>query len=175
MKTSINNLVLALTAAIIAGCAPVPLDPTTLPAPLASRLTPSKALSKPKQSLIVGKWDLGDGTMELMPGGHFRIRLNNGSVIDSTGRAPQGVSGSRRGKVLPGSARWVLIESPQGDRLRFNITAENPHGYANPNLGSGMVNMPVPQNSSFEFEILFVNDDCLIYRAPGSLGVGRRV
>lgn len=175
MKTFKIHLATALTAAIVAGCTTAPLDPATLPAPLASRLTPSKALSKPKQSLIVGKWDLGDGTMELMRGGRFRIRLNNGSVIDATGRVPRGASGTRHGKVLSGSARWVLIESPQGDRLRFNFTADNPHGYANPNLSGGMVDMTGPRASSFEFEILFVNDDCFIYRAPGSLGVGLRV
>lgn len=175
MKKSIKRLTLAFTATILAGCAPAPLDPVTLPPPLASRLTPAKPLTKSKQGLIIGKWDTGEGPMELMRGGHFRLRMNDGSFIDSTGRPPQGVGGTQRGKVLPGSARWALIESPQGDRLCFNVIANNPHGYANPNLGGAVGTLPVPRAVSFELEILFVNDDCFICRAAGKLAVCRRL
>jgi hypothetical protein len=176
MKPSIKHFALALVAATFAGCAPAPLDPAALPPQLKPRLTPASKLTGPKQNLIVGKWDLGDGILHLMRGGHFRLRMHDGSlVIDSTGPPPQGTGGTQRGGVLPVTARWTYIESTQGDRLRFNKVADNPHGYANPNLGGNSVNVPSPRSSSFEFEILFVNDDCMIYRMPGSLGVGRRV
>ncbi|TAG09090.1 MAG: hypothetical protein EAZ42_08110 [Verrucomicrobia bacterium] len=161
--------------AILAGCAPVPLSQASLPAAQASRLTPAKPLTESKQKLIVGKWELMDGTMEFMRGGHFRLRGNDGSILDSTGRPPQGASGAQRGKVLPGSARWEFIESPEGDHLRINIVMQNPHGYANPSMGGALIYQPSPQYASLDIEIHFVNDHCIICRRFGSLSVGRRV
>lgn len=120
-----------------------------------------------------------DGTMELMRGGHFRLRMNDGAFLDSTGRPPQGVGGNPRGKVLPAAARWVFIESPQGDRLRINLVVDNPSGYANPNLGGSGATFFGPRSSSLESEILLINDDCMIirtfYRARAGVDVALRV